>query len=102
MKTETKKKGLILKDDLAIRLEDPEFALEYLKAALDDSDEPRVFLLALRDIADVRGMSSLARISKLQRENLYRILSEKGNPELSSLASILNALGFKLSVEKAS
>ena len=31
---------------------DPEFAAEYLKAALEDTDEPKVLLIALRHIAE--------------------------------------------------
>jgi DNA-binding phage protein len=30
---------------------------------------------------------------------MYRILSEKGNPQLSSLNALLNSLGLKLAVE---
>ena len=33
----------------------PEFAAEYLKAAMEDLDEPRVLLIALRQIAEARG-----------------------------------------------
>ncbi len=33
----------------------PEFAAEYLRAALEDADEPRVLLIALRRIAKARG-----------------------------------------------
>jgi DNA-binding phage protein len=34
---------------------DPEFAAEYLKAALEDTDEPQVLLIALRRLAEVDG-----------------------------------------------
>ena len=34
-------------------LQDPEYAAEYLNAAIEDGDE-KVFLLALRDVADAR------------------------------------------------
>ena len=33
----------------------------------------------------------------LNRESLYKMLSEEGNPRLSSLSAIFDALGFKLS-----
>jgi DNA-binding phage protein len=36
---------------------------------------------------------------RLNRENLYRMLSEKGNPELRSMGTLLDALGLKLSVD---
>ena len=35
----------------------------------------------------------------LNRENLYRVLSEQGNPELKSLEKLLKALGLRLAVE---
>ena len=45
------------------------------------------------------GMSQLAQNAHLNRENLYKILSKDGNPELGSLYAILDVLGLKLSVE---
>lgn len=80
-------------------LKDPGEAVEYLNAALQEG-EIHVFLLALRNVAQARGgMTKLAKQSKMNRENLYRMLSTKGNPELQSLESLLDAMGFKLSVE---
>jgi hypothetical protein len=51
--------------------------------------------VAVRSVAS-GGMANLARKTSLNRENLYRSLSKKGNPKLSSLASILDAVGIKL------
>ena len=52
-----KSKASISHDKATIReLRDhPEFAAEYLRAALEDDDEPSVLLIALRRIAEVRG-----------------------------------------------
>ena len=86
-------------EDLLERLKDPAYAVEYLEAALVERDMPAVFLLALRNVAEARGMARLARETKLNRENLYAMLSERGNPVLSSLSVILDALGMRLSVE---
>jgi probable addiction module antidote protein len=56
-----------------------------------------VFLLALRDVVEASGgMANIAKKTDLNRENLYRSLSKKGNPKLSSLSSILEAVGIKL------
>jgi probable addiction module antidote protein len=86
-------------DDLLESLKDPREAVEYLNAALHDGD-PEVFLIALRDVAEaLGGVSSLSKKTKLNRENLYRMLSKRGNPQLQSLSMLLEALGFKLSVE---
>jgi probable addiction module antidote protein len=83
-----------LREDLA----DPVEAAAYLNAALEDGSQD-VFLMALRDVADARGMTRVARESSLNRENVYRILSEKGNPQLSSLESLLEAMGLKLAIQ---
>ena len=80
-------------------LKDPNEVVEYLNAALEDG-EPEVFLLALRDVVDAYGgMGKLAESTSLNRENLYRMLSTKGNPEFFSLSTVLDAIGFRLAVE---
>jgi probable addiction module antidote protein len=83
---------------LKASLEDPEEAAAYLNAALEENDQ-EVFLLALRDIAEARGFSRVAQDASLNRENLYRMLSPAGNPQLSSLKTLLHSLGLRLAVE---
>ena len=81
--------------ELIKQLKDPCEAAEYLNACFEDSGE--VFLLGLRNVVEARGgMSALAKNTKLNRENLYRSLSKGGNPKLSSLSTILEALGIEL------
>ena len=73
-------------------------AEEYLNAALEEED-PELFLLALRNVAEAQGgVAQLAEKTKLNRESLYKMLSERGNPELRSLDTLLHALGFRLTV----
>ncbi len=79
-------------------LADPEEAAAYLNAALEEGEQ-EIFLMALRDVAEARGFTRLARETSLNRENMYRILSEKGNPQLSSLRILLDSLGLRLAVE---
>ena len=68
-------------DDYLIEsLKDRRRAEAYLNAALEE-DDPRVFLLALRNVAQARGMSKLAAKSSLNRESLYKMLSKRGNPQ---------------------
>lgn len=89
------------RETLLESLRNPDEAAHYLTACLDDKD-PRVFLLALRDVADSRGgIRMLARDTRLNRESLYRMLSQSGNPSLDSLAAVLNAFGLRLSVQSA-
>ena len=80
-------------------LQDPKEAAAYLDAALEDGDRA-VFLLAIRNVIEaLGGMTKIARHTGLNRENLYRVLSEQGNPELNSLEKLLKALGLRLAVE---
>jgi len=90
------------RDALIESLRDPEQAAHYLNACLEDED-PRVFLMALRDVADAHGgIRTLSSRAQLNRESLYRMLSRSGNPSLDSLAAVLGAVGLRLSVESAS
>ncbi len=94
-----KRKVPSYKEDLIQRLEDPARAETYLNAALADEDK-NVFLLALRDVVEAQGgVSKFARLTHISREHIYRMLSEKGNPEFISLKNLLNSLGLKLTVE---
>ncbi len=80
-------------------LQDPKEAAAYLDAALEDGDRA-VFLLAIRNVIEaLGGMTKIARHTGLNRENLYRVLSEQGNPELNSLEKLLKGLGLRLAVE---
>ena len=86
-------------DKLIETLRDPEEAAGYLSAAFEGTDK-ELFLLALRNVADAQGgLSRLAEVTGLNRENLYRMLSDKGNPEFYSLITLLDALGLQLVVE---
>ena len=83
-------------------LKDPEFVVAYLNAALEEGTQ-EIFLLHLRDVADAwGGLGKLATETSLAREALYRMLSEQGNPQLSSLEKILQVLGLRLAVTRAS
>jgi probable addiction module antidote protein/putative addiction module killer protein len=70
----------------------------YLAGVIHDGDT-RALPLALREAAEVLGMAELSRRTGLNRETLYRTLSERGNPRLDTLATILDAFGLRLAVE---
>jgi probable addiction module antidote protein len=87
------------RESLLESLKNPDEAAQYLNACLEDEDA-RVFLLALRDVAEARGgVGALSRNANLNRESLYRMLSKSGNPSLDSLAAVLHACGMRLAVE---
>jgi probable addiction module antidote protein len=92
------KKSAAYQQDLIESLRDADEAKEYLNAALEE-DDPELFLLALRNVAEAQGgVGQLAEKAKLNRESLYKMLSARGNPELRSLDALLHALGFRLAV----
>ncbi|MGA8101951.1 MAG: addiction module antidote protein [Candidatus Acidiferrales bacterium] len=81
--------------------QDPDFAAEYIKAALEDEDEPGVLLIALRHLALARGIVKVAKAAGIERESLYRALSVHGNARLSTLVALTKAIALKLTVETA-
>ena len=82
-------------------LQDPKNAAAYIEAALAEGDSGDL-LHALRNVAEARGgIAQIAERTGLNREALYRTLSKRGNPQLKSLAAILDAAGLRLSVTPA-
>jgi probable addiction module antidote protein len=80
----------------------PRFAAEYLKAAMEEADDPEVLLIALRQVAEARGgLAKVAKAAGIERESLYRALSPRGNPRFSTLIGVMKAVGLKLTVEPA-
>lgn len=98
-----KRKPSIPHDEAMIRelRDDPKFAAEYLRAAMEESDEPKVLLIALRQVAMARGVAKVAKAANIERESLYRALSPRGNPRLSTLLAVTKAMGLTLTVEAA-
>ncbi len=80
---------------------DPTEAAAYLEAALEEGSNEE-FLLALRNVAEAKGLATVSKESRLNRESLYRMLSKKGNPQLSSLSALLKSMGLRLSVQEIS
>lgn len=98
-----KRKTSVSHDGAIVRRlrKDPDFAAEYLKSALEDTNEPRVLLVALRHLAQAQGIAKVAKAAGVERESLYRALSANGNPRLSTLVAVTKAIGLKLTVEAA-
>ena len=91
-------KSISYKNYLSEFLKDPCAAADYLNAALEEGNE--AFTLALKDVVKVLGgsIANVARCTDLNRESLYRILSDKGNPQLKSLNAIIDSLGLQLHI----
>lgn len=79
--------------------EDPALAAATLDAILSDGDQGEL-LVTLRQMTKAfGGVSAVARSAELNPTQLYRTLSEKGNPELKSLSALLRSMGLRLSVQ---
>jgi probable addiction module antidote protein len=69
---------------------------------LEDTEEPAVLRIALRRVAEARGgIAKVAEATGVERESLYRELSARGKPRLSTLVAVTKAAGLKLTVETA-
>ena len=80
--------------------QDPAYAVELLNDILADGEHGEL-LIALRQMAKAfGGVQSVAEKASLNPTQLYRTLSQDGNPALSSLAAILKAMGLRLAVER--
>ena len=75
-----KRKASVSHDEAIVRRlrKDSDFAAEYLKAALEDEDEPRVLLIALRHLAQAQGIAKVAKAARHRaRESLPGIVSPR-------------------------
>ncbi|MBY6310662.1 helix-turn-helix domain-containing transcriptional regulator [Alcaligenes faecalis] len=78
---------------------DPALALETINQILEDGDQAEL-LIVLRQLAQAfGGVQAVAVQAQLNPTQLYRTLSPKGNPALSSLTAILKAMGLRLAVQ---
>ncbi|SFJ75170.1 addiction module antidote protein [Celeribacter neptunius] len=81
--------------DPAEYLDNDEAIADYLSDALETGDS--AFIAdALGVVARAKGMKQIAEDAGLSRESLYKALSDKGNPELSTVLKVLSAMGLRL------
>ena len=77
-----------------------EDARRLLEAAADeDLGDGSVIRAVLNAIARAQNMSALARDADLNRANLYKALSEEGNPSFATVMKITRALGLRVRLE---
>jgi len=90
-------------DEFIESLKNPKEADLYLRIAMEEYHEDGdadALLIALRNIAEAKGgMSQLAKVTHLNRQNLYNVLSKNGNPTLDTFDLILKGLGYRLSIQ---
>ncbi|MBN8887596.1 MAG: putative addiction module antidote protein [Rudaea sp.] len=71
----------------------------YIQAALEEAPDDAAFLASvLGDAARARNITELARVTGIARETLYKTLRGEGNPTMTTVSKLANALGFRLSL----
>jgi len=85
--------------DMAEHINTREDVIGILEAALEENDMEFLFSV-IGDIARSKGMAQIAKDLNLARESLYRSLSQDGNPSFSTIAKVLDNLGFQLSIKQ--
>ena len=83
--------------DPAEQLVDPVAAAAFINEALA-TDDAGYIARAMGVVGRARGMTGLARETGLSREQLYRSLSERGNPTLKTVLAVLKELGVEISL----
>ena len=78
-------------------LDTPERMAAFLNAAAAE-DDPAFMIKALGIAARAHGMTDVAQQTGKSRENLYRALSETGNPEATTMLGVIKALGLRMEV----
>ncbi|SDR64142.1 probable addiction module antidote protein [Rhizobiales bacterium GAS113] len=81
--------------DLADMLKTDEAIEVFLTDALETGDA-RHIAAALGIVARAKGMTKIARKTGLAREQLYKSLSETGNPTLETTLAVMKAVGFEI------
>ena len=78
---------------------DPALALEVINGILAEGDQAEPMVLLRQLAQNVGGVQVVAEQARLNATQLYRTLSPKGNPGVSSLAAILRVMGLRLVVQ---
>ena len=86
--------------DAAEFLDSPEKRAEFLAVALEDYDATH-FRNALSIVARSQNMTEIAEDAGISRQGLYKALGDDGDPKLSTLLGIMQALGIKMTTEAA-
>jgi probable addiction module antidote protein len=93
-------------DYLVEKLKEPIEAQTFLDAAIleyEEDGDTEAFMLSLRYLTEAKGgVSKLSEATKLNRQNLYKVLTGKTSPKLETTVSIMRGLGYHLKAEPIS
>jgi probable addiction module antidote protein len=88
---------------LKAQFQDEENVKEYINAALEqyfEDHNKELFLASLKEVIQAKGgVTEFSKQAHINRQHIYRMLSDKGNPSFDNIGSLLIALGLKLQVE---
>ena len=85
------------------QFQDDENVKEYINAALEqyfEDQNKELFLASLKEVIQAKGgVTEFSKHAHINRQHIYRMLSDKGNPSFENIGSLLIALGLRLQVE---
>ena len=91
-------RGTKFQTDLAKKLLNPEFAAQFLAAAIAEDDDE--FLSeALAKVIKAHGATRVSEDTGITRQALYKMLSNEGNPSFKNVNKLLEAVGLELTIK---
>jgi probable addiction module antidote protein len=84
--------------DPATALDTQETIAVFMEDAFETGDASYI-AKAIGVVARAKGMKTLAEEAGLSREQLYKSLSEKGNPTLKTILAVMRAIGMDLTAK---
>jgi probable addiction module antidote protein len=96
--------GSKFKDHLMELLLDPEMACKYLTEAMSNEkvnikNKDDYFKIAILDVAKAYGITNISNKTGINRQALYKMLSNKGNPSYKNVTTILDAFGLEFTLK---
>ena len=92
-----------LNNYLKDQFQNEENVKEYINAALGqyfEDHNKELFLASLKEVIQAKGgVAEFSKHTHINRQHIYKMLSDKGNPSFDNIGSLLIALGLKLQVE---
>jgi probable addiction module antidote protein len=92
-----------LENYLKDQFQSEESVKEYINAALEqyfEDHNKELFLASLKEVIKAKGgVTEFSRHAHINRQHIYRMLSDVGNPSFDNIGSLLIALGLKLQVD---
>ena len=91
-------RGTKFQVNLSKKLLDPEFAANFLAAAIAE-DDAEFLSEALAKVVKAHGATRVSAEAGIARQALYKMLSSEGNPSFKNVSRLLEAVGLELTVK---